>query len=271
MTLKAGYYACARMHGEEGAVHIGELTDSEKEIFYRMYPERYQGLIALSVKLVDSHKIPESETPRVIQLVMKLQDIIRRYKNHYTHEREYVLNCLESALRLANDIRKETGNESKNVDNIFEAATAEYDALYSLPSDSVGVTALNVNDINADTRTDRIVDAIKETTAVIKESKPGASKLTGRKNEVNYDKIVREVFSERPEVKTFTSKRLLLYLKDFGRQCDVDIDITESRLRQLPVWKENRIHRQSGKTQNWEDMGGAIDNDADNVNDVDYD
>ena len=81
-----------------------------------------------------------------------------------------VFNCLEATLRLANDIRIETGNESKNVDNIFEAATAEYYTLYSLPSDSV--TALNVNDINADTRTDRIVEAIKENTAVMKESRP---------------------------------------------------------------------------------------------------
>ena len=51
----------------------------------------------------------------------------------------------------------------------------------------------------------------------------------------------------------------------------IEIKIGESRIRQLEVWKENDAHRMSGKTRYWGEMGDAADNNADNVNDPDYD
>jgi len=71
-------------------------------------------------------------------------------------------------------------------------------------------------------------------------------KLPKSGNPIDYEKIVSAIYTEFPETKVFSSQRLLLYLKDFGRQQGIEIDITDSRIRQLKAWKEQAPHRESG-------------------------
>jgi len=87
---------------------------------------------------------------------------------------------------------------------------------------------------------------------------------------IDLDAVVRGIFERYPETKMFDSTRLLLYLQDFARKQGIGIAVTAARIRQLPVWKENWVHRESGKTQNWENMGDAVDMNATDVNNVDY-
>ena len=94
---------------------------------------------------------------------------------------------------------------------------------------------------------------------------------TLHRKKINYNEVVKTLFEQRPETKTFTSSRLLLYLKDFAKKLDIEITITDSRIRQLPVWKSSKVHRQSGKTQYRGDMSDAPDENAEDVNNVDYD
>jgi hypothetical protein len=86
----------------------------------------------------------------------------------------------------------------------------------------------------------------------------------------DYDYVIRTLFEQRPETKTFSSVRLLLYLRDFARQKGIEITIQASRIRQLPVWTENARHRKSGKTQYRGDMGDAADKNAVDVNSDTY-
>ena len=87
---------------------------------------------------------------------------------------------------------------------------------------------------------------------------------------IDHNAIIRELLEKYPEAKAFDSSRLLLYYQGFARKYGIEIDITPGRIRQLPVWKENEVHRMSGKTQYREEMGDAPDVNAEDVNDVDY-
>ena len=100
--------------------------------------------------------------------------------------------------------------------------------------------------------------------------KVSAKTLNIPTQKIDIDKVVRGIFDRYPETKTFSSSRLLRYLKDFAREQGIEITITEGRIRQLPVWKENSIHRKSGTTQYREEMGDALDKNAEDVNDSDY-
>jgi len=138
-----------------------------------------------------------------------------------------------------------------------------------------------------------VVAAIGELTAIMKEPKPfyqvhcpkdatfepavDADTIPTliaalrRKNNIDHDTIIRGIFEQFPETRTFTASRLLLYYKDFARKHGVEITIGESRIKQLTVWKENAYHRQSSKAQYREEMGDAVDENAVDVNDIDYD
>ena len=91
-----------------------------------------------------------------------------------------------------------------------------------------------------------------------------------KKIKLDLDTIIRGLFEQYPEAKTFTSIRLLLYLQGFAKKQGIEITVSDGRIRQLPVWKENATHRMSGKTQYRKDMGDAPDENAEDVNDTDY-
>jgi len=86
----------------------------------------------------------------------------------------------------------------------------------------------------------------------------------------NLNAVIKELFEQRPETKTFSSRRLLLYLQGFAKKVGKEIKISDSRIRQLDVWKENEVHRKSGKEQNWDDMSNVADENATDVNSVTY-
>ena len=62
--------------------------------------------------------------------------------------------------------------------------------------------------------------------------------------------------------------RLLRYIKDFAKKRHIEITVTSGRIRQLPVWKENKAHRESGKMQYRGDMSDVAD---ENAEDDEYD
>ena len=88
--------------------------------------------------------------------------------------------------------------------------------------------------------------------------------------EIDLNAVIRALFERYPEARTFDSRRLLLYLQNVAKKQGVEITVGDSRIRQLPVWTENASHRRSGKTQYRKEMGDAVDEDAPNVNDPDY-
>jgi hypothetical protein len=94
--------------------------------------------------------------------------------------------------------------------------------------------------------------------------------LTIPAQDIKHNKMLKGLLERFPEIRAFNSSQLLLYYKSFAKKQGIEIKITEGRIRQLPVWKENAIHRMSGKTQYREEMGDALDEDAVDVNDSDY-
>ena len=93
--------------------------------------------------------------------------------------------------------------------------------------------------------------------------------LHRRGTKTNFDAVIRAMFEQCPETKAFNSERLLLYLRGFAKKQDIEITITSGRLRQLAVWKENKVHRESGKTQYRENMDDIADESAEDDNDDD--
>ena len=90
------------------------------------------------------------------------------------------------------------------------------------------------------------------------------------RGKINYDEVIRGLFEQFPEAKTFNSSRLLRFLQGIAKKRDLEITIGDSRIRQLPVWKENEVHRRGGDAQHWGEMGDVVDEDAADVNDPDY-
>ena len=76
---------------------------------------------------------------------------------------------------------------------------------------------------------------------------------------VDYEIIVSSIYEAYPETKGYNSKRLLAYIKDFGRQQNIAIDISDSRLRQLKTWKEQAPHRKSGNLRYGYDLENVPD------------
>ena len=87
---------------------------------------------------------------------------------------------------------------------------------------------------------------------------------------IDHNKIIRGIFKRFPKTKTLNSSQLLRYYQGFAKKHGIEITIGESRIRQLPVWKENDAYRRSGKTQLRREMGDTPDEGAVDVNDPDY-
>ena len=127
-----------------------------------------------------------------------------------------------------------------------------------------------------DSMKERVSARTESSLIAVKDDSPIATDRTSTKTltvptqKIDLDKVVRGIFDQYPETKTYNSARLLRYLKDFAREQGIEIKITEGRIRQLSVWRENSIHRMSGKTQYREEMGDALDEDAVDVNTSDY-
>ena len=127
-----------------------------------------------------------------------------------------------------------------------------------------GVIAINVNDINADTRTNRIVEAIKETTAVAKEikekiptsdsqpvatppKKTPATKVVGKqrkKRESKYEPLVQSVLDALNENGEY-EKLADLSTVDVAKQIqpsfpNVTIDSIARQVRETPSWKKHK-------------------------------
>jgi len=66
---------------------------------------------------------------------------------------------------------------------------------------------------------------------------------------IDYETIVSSIYEAYPETKGYTSKRLLAYIKDFGRQQGIVVAITAGRIRKLQAWKEQASQRKSGNTR----------------------
>ena len=77
-------------------------------------------------------------------------------------------------------------------------------------------------------------------------AKRNSLKLPKPQNPIDYEKIVSSIYEAFPETRGYNSKRLLAYIRDFGRQQNIVIDISDSRIRKLRVWKEQAPHRKSG-------------------------
>jgi hypothetical protein len=63
---------------------------------------------------------------------------------------------------------------------------------------------------------------------------------------IDFETIVSSIYETYPETKGYSSKRLLAYIKDFGRQQGIVINITAGRIRKLQAWKDQALHRKSG-------------------------
>ena len=161
-------------------------------------------------------------------------------------------------LREALDIAVDLANDTKQFSGEYDKPSPPITDIADLLRQIQAATSVSVQK-PADTPTDRDFTA-----------KAIPASWRRKRNKINLDAVIRFVFDECPEAKTFSSKRLLLYLQDFARKKNIKITITASRIRQLEVWKENDVHRMSGKAKNWEDMNNAPDEDAIDVNSIDY-
>ena len=161
--------------------------------------------------------------------------------------------------------------------------------------EDVGGSPANVNVVNEDTLADKVGKSVvkyltlhdtqhgvgngilppaKDSTLPVAGDETSTKKLLTtlrRGEEIDLNAVIGALFEQRPETRAFSSRRLLLYLKDIARKQGVEITVGDSRIRQLKVWRENAAHRRSGKTQCRGEMGDATDEDAVDVNDPDYD
>ena len=78
---------------------------------------------------------------------------------------------------------------------------------------------------------------------------------------IDYESIVSSIYEAYPETKGYNSKRLLAYIKDFGRQQNIVIEISDSRIRKLQAWKKQAVHRKSGNTRYGYDFANIPDED----------
>jgi hypothetical protein len=65
----------------------------------------------------------------------------------------------------------------------------------------------------------------------------------------DWETIIKGLYERDPKLKQYESPQLLLFLKDWARQQGVEIKLSDGRIRQLKIWKENAIHRESGSTR----------------------
>ena len=72
------------------------------------------------------------------------------------------------------------------------------------------------------------------------------------KAKINYEEVITRLYENRPETILFSSDRLLACLK--GLPGGENVNITESRIRHLNVWKKHSTVRKSSKEQYWGEM-----------------
>jgi hypothetical protein len=107
-----------------------------------------------------------------------------------------------------------------------------------------------------------LLEILKEQNEILKERLPlpttetesakkqSELKIPGVK--IDYEKVITQLYANRPETILFPSDRLLACLK--GLPGGENVNITESRIRHLKVWKKHRAVRESGKEQYWGEM-----------------
>ena len=110
-----------------------------------------------------------------------------------------------------------------------------------------------------------LIAILKEQNEILKERFPlptAETEPAKKQNElkipgvkIDYEKVITELYENRPETILFSSDRLLACLK--GLPGGENVNISESRIRHLKVWKKYRAARESGKEQYWGDMGNV--------------
>jgi len=108
-----------------------------------------------------------------------------------------------------------------------------------------------------------LIEILKEQTEILRERLPlptgTGSEPAKKQNElkipgvkIDYEEVITRLYENRPETILFPSERLLACLK--GLPGGENVNITESRIRHLKVWKKHRAVRESGTMQYWGEM-----------------
>ena len=128
------------------------------------------------------------------------------------------------------------------------------------PSDFAALLEIRAERRRLDERETEIWDRYQNKQAAQK----AGSHLTPPKPQkpIDYESIVSSIYEAYPETKGYNSKRLLAYIKDFARQQNIVINITDGRIRKLQAWKEQASHRKSGSTRYGYDLENVPDKDG---------
>jgi hypothetical protein len=191
------------------------------------------------------------------------ESVVLNDKKYIPALTEHQLEVLERGVTVANNIRTTFHCGYLNIENKYEVfrtnGTLEPKAQLQEPMMEKIDNKIDKLQDRLD-KLDKILPVVsadnpnsvpKNDTAETKsaaEGKPNKT-LEPPKTTMDWEVLVAGIFQEYPETKTFTSARLLLYIKDWARQQGVVIKLSDSRIRKLEVWKKNARHRQSGSTR----------------------
>jgi len=211
----------------------GEMTDSED---FTERPARMELYLHES-----DESVPNGGNPPLQATEMELMHMLRNYKKVSPGQRE----MFDIAIDIKKDIMQFITGSDKQSPAITD--TADYPRIAQATQKP------------ADTPTDGDITA-----------KALIASFRKRGKKTNLNTIIKELFERLPETRTLSSDGLLLYLQSIAKRVGREIKVSASRIRQLDAWKENEVHRKSGKSQNWENMNNAADENAIDVNSVNY-
>ena len=167
--------------------------------------------------------------------------------------------------KFTEQIEMLTDDDLVEAPRLFSAPSGKYTPDIILDGDTMEIEDTTGNPLHTSESPDSpLIGILKEQNEILKARLPlltsTGTEPAKKQNElkipggikIDYEEVITRLYENRPETILFSSDRLLALLK--GLPGGENVNISESRIRHLKIWKKYRTARESGKEQYWGEM-----------------
>ena len=231
---------------------------------------------AFKLVVLDKEKYISTLPPCQLKILGECVDIVNSIRTADGHGDKNIENIYgaTSGQRIApiipvrkftEQIEMLTDDDLVEAPRLFSAPSGKYTPDIILDGDTMEIEDTTGNPLHTSESPDSpLIGILKEQNEILKARLPlltsTGTEPAKKQNElkipggikIDYEEVITRLYENRPETILFSSDRLLALLK--GLPGGENVNISESRIRHLKIWKKYRTARESGKEQYWGEM-----------------